>query len=163
MIPPTDMRIPESCAICLYDRQKERTDNEAYLAEVKSLIDNRSKDDTSPYIVYQINQIHRRYFGREADYSKIKKTYNDLVLGMEGRLREQIEEAPDPVAKALIMARIGNYIDFGAMNHVDKETFLSLFDETEMRKEDRKAYESFLKAFDNNVEYLKSIGYEDEE
>ena len=28
---------------------------------------------------------------------------------------------------------------------------------------DMSSYESFLKAFDNNVEYLKTIGYEDEE
>ena len=74
----------------------------------------------------------------------IKKSYNDLVLGMEDRLRKEIEGSTDPLAKALIMARIGNYIDFGAMNHVDEDEFLSLFSDTDMRDDDRATYESFL-------------------
>ena len=60
--------------------------------------------------------------GKKDDYSDIKMTYNDLVLGMEDQIREEIETSSDPVAKALVMARIGNYIDFGAMNHVDTYT-----------------------------------------
>ena len=30
------MRISESCAACLYDKQKNKTDNEEYLSEIKS-------------------------------------------------------------------------------------------------------------------------------
>ena len=33
------MRISESCAKCLYDRQRGRTDNAEYLAKVKELLD----------------------------------------------------------------------------------------------------------------------------
>ncbi|MCR4789268.1 MAG: hypothetical protein K5888_11860 [Lachnospiraceae bacterium] len=43
---------------------------------------------------------------------------------MEDSLREEIEKSEDPLAKALIMARVGNYIDFGAMNYVDQDEFL---------------------------------------
>lgn len=138
------MRISESCAKCLYDRQKNKTDNEAYLSEIRELLDNRKETDTSPYMVYLFNEVHERYFGAGADYKDIKKSYNDLVLGMEDRLRKEIEGSTDPLAKALIMARIGNYIDFGAMNHVDEDEFLSLFSDTDMRDDDRATYESFL-------------------
>lgn len=138
------MRISESCAKCLYDRQKDKTDNAEYLAEIKRLLDNRSEDDTSPYMVYLFNRVHEKYFGKGADYSDIKKKYNDLVLGMEDKLREEIENSEDPLAKALIMARIGNYIDFGAMNHVDQDEFISLFRDSDMREDDRKTYDSFL-------------------
>ena len=48
--------------------------------------------------------------------SSFRKDYNDLVLGIEDDLREEIEQAADPLAKALIMSRIGNYIDFGAFD-----------------------------------------------
>ena len=123
------MRISESCAKCLYDRQKNKTDNEAYLSEIRELLDNRKETDTSPYMVYLFNEVHERYFGAGADYKDIKKSYNDLVLGMEDRLRKEIEGSTDPLAKALIMARIGNYIDFGAMNHVDEDEFLSFLNE----------------------------------
>ena len=139
------MRISESCAKCLYDRQKEKTDNEEYLAEVKKIIDERGENDTSPYLVYLFNKTHERIFGRNADYKEIKKQYNDLVLGMEDELRAEIEKSKDPLAKSLIAARVGNYIDFGAMNHVDQDEFLSLFSDIEMTDDgDVLTYESFL-------------------
>ncbi len=148
------MRISESCAACLYDRQKNKTDNEAYLAEIRNLLDHRRADDTSPYMVYLFNKVHERYFGTGADYQDIKRSYNDLVLGMEDRLREQIRGSEDPLARALIMARIGNYIDFGAMNHVDEDEFMSLFADTEMRDDDQKTYESFLKTCERGHRFL---------
>ena len=82
------MRISESCAECLYERQKNKTDNAEYLAEIKQLIDNRREEDTSPYMVYLFNKVHVRYFGTGADYSDIKKHYNDLVLGMEDKIMD---------------------------------------------------------------------------
>lgn len=139
------MRISESCARCLYDRQLNRTDNAEYLAEIKALLDNRSENDTSPYMVYLFNRIYVKYYGVGADYRGIKKQYNDLVLGMEDDLREEIEHSADPLAKALIMARIGNYIDFGAMDHVDQKEFLTLFRNTKMRDDDIPVYRAFLK------------------
>ena len=139
------MRISESCAKCLYDRQKEKTDNEEYLTEVKRIIDERGENDTSPYLVYLFNKSHEKIFGKSADYKDIKKKYNDLVLGMEADLRKKIEASSDPLAKSLIVARIGNYIDFGAMNHVDPNEFLSLFSDIEMTDDDDVlTYESFL-------------------
>ncbi|WP_028515924.1 damage-control phosphatase ARMT1 family protein [Ruminococcus flavefaciens] len=139
------MRISQSCAECLYKRQKNKTDNTEYLAEIKALLDNRKETDTSPYMVYLFNKVHVRYFGKGADYSIIKKQYNDLVLAMEDSLRHEINSAEEPLAKAMMMSRAGNYIDFGAMNSVDRDEFLSLFSNTEMREDDRKTYESFLR------------------
>lgn len=139
------MRISQSCAECLYERQKNKTNNAEYLAEIKKLLDNRKETDTSPYIVYLFNKAHLKYFGKAADYSAIKKQYNDLVLSMEESLHREISSAEDPLAKALIMARIGNYIDFGAMNSIDSGEFLELFRSTEMREDDRMTYEAFLR------------------
>ena len=138
------MRISQSCAECLYDKQRRKTDNSAYLAEIKELLDNRSENDTSPYMVYLFNKVHMKYFGREADYSDIKRQYNDLVLGMEEGLRREIASSDDPLAKSMMMARTGNYIDFGAMNSVDMDEFLSLFGNTDMRPDDAETYRSFL-------------------
>ena len=139
------MRISQSCAECLYERQKNKTNNAEYLAEIKRLLDNRKETDTSPYMVYLFNKAHLKYFGKAADYSAIKKQYNDLVLSMEESLHREISSAEDPLAKALIMARIGNYIDFGAMNSIDSDEFLELFRSTEMREDDRMTYEAFLR------------------
>ena len=148
------MRISERCAACLYDKQRNKTDNEAYLAEIKALIDNRSETDTSPYMVYLFNKVYERFFGEGPDYKDIKRSYNDFVLGLEDRLREEIETADDPLAKALVMARIGNYIDFGAMNNVDEDEFLALFKDTEMKEDDRRTYASFLKECEKGQNFL---------
>jgi len=148
------MRIPEICARCLYDRQAERSDNAQYLSEIKELIDNRSEDDTTAYMVYLFKQVHEKYYGAGLDYTDIKKQYNDLLLGMEERLRNETEGAPDPLERSIAMARIGNYIDFGAMNHVDQAEFLELFHDIEFSDNDKKTYESFLRECAGGKQFL---------
>ena len=148
------MRIPESCADCLYERQKNKTDNEAYLARIREILENRDENDTSPYLVYLFSKVHMEFFGAAADYTDIKKQYNDLVLGMEDALESEIEHAEDPLEKALVMARIGNYIDFGAMNTVDRKEFLKLFRDTQLRAEEREVYDSFLKECASGKNFL---------
>ena len=148
------MRISQKCAECLYERQKRKTDNAGYLAEIKELLDNRKETDTSPYMVYLFNKVHIKYFGKGADYSTIKKQYNDLVLNIEDSLCSEINSAEDSLATALIMSRIGNYIDFGAMNSIDNDEFLSLFHDTEMREDDSITYESFLRECANADTFL---------
>ena len=139
------MRIIESCAECLYDKQQHLTDNEEYLKEIKAIIDNRGENDTSPYLVYLFGQIHEKYFGKRASYKDVKKKYNDLVLSLEDDIRRKIEESDNPLETALAYARVGNYIDFGAMNSVDEDTFLSLIEGVEVHDRDKETIESFVK------------------
>ncbi len=140
------MRISDSCAKCLYDRQKSFSDNPDYLREIKTLLDDRREEDTSPYMVYLFSQIQIRYFGTVADYSDIKRKYNDIVLEMEDSLIKEIGKKDDPLAAALMISRYGNYIDFGAMDCIDDREFFSLFSDLDMREEDKKTYSSFIDA-----------------
>lgn len=148
------MRITESCAQCLYDKQKHLTDNEEYLAEIRHLLDRRKKNDTSPYMVYLFNQVYEKYFGKHASYKDIKKKYNDLVLSIEDTIRDKIDCSENSIAMALVYARIGNYIDFGAMNNVDEEMFLSLFDNATLQDRDREVTEAFIKQCKNAHNFL---------
>ena len=75
---------------------------------------------------------------------EIKKQYNDLVLSMEDELREKINNAKDSLMKAFIYSRVGNYIDFGAMNTVEKDKFLLMFENSNMSSQDMITYESFI-------------------
>ncbi len=140
------MRVNENCAACLLDKQVHRTNDEGYLREVRRIIDGRTEEDTAPYLVYLFNLAYERRFGKGESYREIKRKFNDLVLSMEGAVRERIEAAPDPLAAALAFARVGNYIDFGAMNSVDEDTFLSLFDDAALSDRDRETYASFRRA-----------------
>lgn len=138
------MRITESCARCLYDKQKNLTDNKEYLDKIKKIIDTRKEDDTSPFLVYLFTQEYIKYFGKKDSYKDIKKQYNDLVLGIEDKIRQNIIASENPILMSLLYARAGNYIDFGAMNHVDKNVFLSLLNQEKQNDTDTKTLESFL-------------------
>lgn len=116
----------------------------AYMKEIAKIIGESDDEDSSAYLVYLFNQVYRRYFGEVKDYSRIKKEYNAYVLEREQELYQEILEARDPLAQAIIYARIGNYIDFGAMQQVEKEVFLGLFRDQEKNRLDEKNYEAFL-------------------
>ena len=137
------MYISDRCAECLYDKQKARLDEEDYLREVRKLLNERRETDTAPYMVHQFNLLYEARCGQRDSYAGVKRMYNDLVLSMEKDVKAGIREASDPLARALAYARVGNYIDFGAMNHVDKDTFLALFQEADLGERDLVTYASF--------------------
>jgi uncharacterized protein with ATP-grasp and redox domains len=115
------------------DKQLHISDDPAYLAEVRQIIDTRKDEDTAPYLVDLFNQAYERRFGKAEPYKAVKRTYNDIVLSMESEIRKKIESSSDPLATSITYARIGNYIDFGAMNHVDSDTFLALLGDAGLR------------------------------
>ncbi len=138
------MRVSETCAECLYERQKKRIPDEKYLAEVRRLIRERGESDPSPLLVYRFGRVREAMFGPSDSYAEVKKRYNDLVLGMEDALRERIGASQDPLRTALAFARVGNYIDYGAMDTVEETAFLELFEKACLRREEEKTYRHFL-------------------
>ena len=148
------MRIPESCAECLYDRQRARCQDEEYLAQVKKLIEERGENDTSPLLVYRFNTEYVKRFGKTAGYADVKRHYNDLMLKLEDRFRIRIESSQDPVETALALARAANYIDFGAMNHVDEDTCLGLLEGAALRKDEREVFRHLMAEFSDAQRFL---------
>lgn len=148
------MRVIDSCAKCLLDKQiaranesKEAEKKDVFIDRVKAVIDNRKESDCAPYLVSVFNEIYEECFGKVQSYGDIKREYNDLVLSMEADIEKKIYEdckdMKDSLIKSLLYARIGNYIDFGAMNHVDKSIFLALFDNVTPSENDLKTFEDF--------------------
>lgn len=155
------MRLNSYCIRCLLDRQQERIKNfedeekkTAYMKEIAKAIGESGEEDSAPYMVWVFKQIYRRYFGDTKDYKAIKKDYNEYVLKLEDALYEEILKAPEPLEKAIVYARIGNYIDFGAMQHVDKEQFLALFREEEKNALDEAVYQAFLSDCERGKNFL---------
>lgn len=148
------MRVTEKCAQCLYDKQKHLTEDINYLAEIKDIIDHRGEEDTAPYLVYRFHEVYEKYFGRQTSYQEIKKKYNGLVLSMEESVRKSIEASNDPLTKALMYARAGNYIDFGAMNTVDEDTFLSILDGAKLDEKERNVIRSFTEQCERAQNFL---------
>ncbi|MCR5088643.1 MAG: ARMT1-like domain-containing protein [Oscillospiraceae bacterium] len=137
------MRISESCADCLFRRQSARNPDPDYLAEVRRLIDNRSENDTAPLLVWRFNNAWEKRFGASDRYADVKRRSNDFMLELEDSLRTRIAASTDPLAAALAFARIGNYIDYGALDTVELPACMRLFDGAALREDEREVYRRF--------------------
>ncbi len=159
------MKISATCIRCLLDRQEERIRQiededvkSAYLKEVAGIIASSGEDATAPYLVYGINRVYRRYFGSLPDYEKEKKEFNALMLGLESELETDIRMGTDReevLRYALNYARTANYIDYGATNHVEKETLLGLLREAKGEALDA----AVLKSLRNELETAGKLAY----
>lgn len=78
---------------------------------------------------------------------RIPCVYRSVTCLYEKQLRlsdNKDYQAKDPLRKALIYARVGNYIDFGAMKHVDTNQFLALLAKEDNDNLDDDTYARFL-------------------
>lgn len=148
------MKLTPSCEKCMYDRQQLKTDDKEYLKEVKNILENRDENACSAEMNFAFNQAYEKYIGPMPSYRDINKKYNDLVISMQADLEKQIEDSENPLATSLVMARIGNYIDFGVMQEVDEKTFLDMFSNTEMRDDELATFESFFKQCSSGKTFL---------
>ena len=133
------MAISSFCIGCILRRQEERIRELAFPEETKSafmkelcaLIANAPEDASTPVIVADIRVLIQKYFGITDSYEAEKKHYNKLMLDSEDVLEQMIASADEPLKEALRLARIGNYIDFGALNEVNEKKLGELFAESE--------------------------------
>ena len=120
------MKISAPCIRCLIERQEERiqqfgdTEKKArYLKEVLRLIGESDDNASAPGLVAKIQKVYIAYFGKTDDFARIKHSFNQLMLSVEQGIADRIRSSREPLRNALTYARIGNYIDFGAMKDVD--------------------------------------------
>ena len=147
------MIMTDFCAECVYRKQAARTDDAEYLRYVRERLDSRGEKESAPFLVYLFNQEFARRGGRRRSWKEVRKSCNDLTLRMEDALAERIRDASDPLAEALLLARIGNYIDFSAQQDVSRETFLRQFDASFSEK-DLAVYASFLRCCETGRRFL---------
>lgn len=149
------MKLSAMCIRCLLDRQEERireiADEEkksAYMKEIAGIISDSGEGDSAPYIVFQINRAYERFFGKRMDYEKEKKEFNSLMLELEDELEKKIRSGTgreEVLKNAVNYALSGNYIDYGAMNHVEKEELMKLLDRAEEEEVNAHTFAMFLK------------------
>ena len=157
------MAISSFCIGCILSRQEKRIRElpfseevkEAFMKELCGVIANAPKEATSPVIVAKIRELFKKYFDIVDSYEDEKKRYNELMLSSEDVLEEMIQSAEEPLKEALRLARIGNYIDFGALNEVNDQKLGELFAESENDTIDEKEWAA-LKA---DLEKAKTLVY----
>ena len=158
------MKLSAMCIRCLMDRQEERVreygDEEkkaAYLKEAAGIIASSKEGDSAPYLVFRMNQAYERFFGKLMDYKKEKKEFNSLMLDLEEELEKKIRSGKggeEILKNAMNYARSGNYIDFGALSHVEKEELLELLKKAGEEEVDGHTFDAFLKDLDKAKELV---------
>ena len=120
------MLLNEGCVACLLRKKLNNFPADAapeqvaeYQRRVRSAIEN-GRAYSSPEVNAEVSAIYRDIFGPERDYAEIKRRFNALMLELETAIQADVDTAPDPLARAVQYAMVGNYIDFAALGDVDE-------------------------------------------
>ncbi|MBR6917185.1 MAG: DUF89 family protein [Clostridia bacterium] len=138
------------CVSCLVGRQLrliDKFDDEVkkaeYMKEVLRIIASVAPGETAPVVVERLDARHMEYFGENRNFDEAKKKYNDFLLAREDELERVAASSDDRLLTALKLARIGNYIDFGALASVEEDTLVDLIRKAPEDEVDEKTYERF--------------------
>lgn len=144
------MKISASCIRCLIERQEERirqfTDEDTksrYMKEVLRIIAESGDEASAPFLVAAMRRKYEAYFGKTEDFAEIKHRFNQMMLEKEDAIRKIVHTSKDPLRYALTFARIGNYIDFGAMHEVDTQVLEQMIHSAEADMVEERVYRLF--------------------
>ena len=115
------------------------------MKKVMALIANTEENDCAPSLAVDIQELYSSFWNCPAeDFTEIKKEFNQFMLDMEDTIETKIRNSEDPLEKALLYARIGNYIDFAALPDANQDTMLTLLDEKNKESLCPEEYQFFL-------------------
>lgn len=145
------MRLNTFCLCCQINKQAsmigsfpDEKKKLAYMQDILSRLTNLQEDDNAPSLYTEFQKRFTKTWGiAPKDYTELKKEFNQLMMDLEEELMRSIQESSDPLERALIYSRIGNYIDFAALSHVKKEELLSLIEEGKKESLDKEEYRHF--------------------
>ena len=130
------MKLNPFCLCCILNKQEklirsypDMDKKTEYMKKLMALIANTKETDCAPSLSVDIQKLYSSFWNCPAeDYTEVKKDFNRFMLDIEHTLEEKIRSSADPLEKALLYARIGNYIDFAALSNVNQETALTLLE-----------------------------------
>lgn len=144
------MILNATCIACIVKRQEEsiaaETDEDkklAYIKEVLKILYDNADTESAPVTTEFIGAARKRYFGEDENFRVLKEKYNRVMLRYEEQIEARIRSGPDPLAAAILFARAGNYIDFGAMGDIDDDRLDELLDGALQEELDAREYALF--------------------
>lgn len=145
------MKLNPYCMCCAVNKQEEKIrkfpdmdKKTEYMKKVMSILSSAEEQDCSPSLSVEIKKLYSEFWNCPAeDYTEIKKEFNQLMLNVEASVEEKIRTSADPLETALLYARIGNYIDFAALENVSQETMLKLLENENQEPLSQTEYANF--------------------
>jgi damage-control phosphatase, subfamily I len=123
--------------------------------EVRKIVGASPIYETSPNLNARVMRFLKARLELGDIYYGIKKEYNKFLLTLEEEILSKIYKSEDRLLTALKYAMTGNFIDFGAMNAVDKDELSRLINDSPAQPIDQKHYEEFKE----DLERAKKIVY----
>jgi hypothetical protein len=111
--------------------------------EAAALVASSPAGETSPVMNARVMRLLKQRLGLGDIYSEAKEEYNSYLLGLEKDIQARVDGSEDRLLTALKYAMTGNFIDFGAMNAVDKDELWRLIRESPDQRIDLQTYERF--------------------
>ena len=154
------MSIPMNshCVDCLLKKHNATArslgnDDAAYRLSkgVMQLILDAAPEESSAVVAARINKLYMDIFGMPQDrYREEKEMSNRFVLERLDTVRENVNQASDPVLTALQYAILGNYIDFSALwKDVSFEKLEQMLENPEQFAFDTAFYPEFCREMEN--------------
>ena len=111
-----------------------------YMRRLYRCVAENSDHMTAPEISHELGLIRREMFGGGGlDFTQIKHHFNQLVLGLEERILQRMEQSENPLELAIRCSLVGNFIDFGQTGSVDEGRLLELVEDAATMELDREA------------------------
>ena len=139
-------RLRSECMSCLVKNisdipeQVSEPDRISYMQQVFRILADAPLSASAPEIVCEINRLKRERLGIENEFAELKQHFNEFVMRCKVPIRKKIHSAADPLLTAIQYALVGNYIDFGAMDHVDEQYLLDFLSTASNIQLDSAAY-----------------------
>ncbi len=158
------MRTCAECILCLLKRDVEAVPETvgaerkaAYLRRVLRLVADSGPELCTAQLGALIDGEYRTAFGerKTRNFAELKRAYNQKMLALEAPLQAAIDASGDPLACAVKLARVGNYIDFGARHEVND----ALLDELIRGANGETLDDDEYRLFQKDMEKAKNIAY----
>ncbi|GAA0741127.1 damage-control phosphatase ARMT1 family protein [Clostridium oceanicum] len=163
------MDINLQCANCIIKKAdsmyskcgKDEDKKLQFMKKVWKMVGESKEGDSAPYISTKIQRILNDEFNLGDTYYDIKKEYNNLLISMEDEILKNIYNSEDRLVAALKYAMVGNFIDFGAMDKVDKDKLKETINSASKQEVNPNEYSKFkeeLKGAKNLVYIMDNSG-----
>ena len=96
--------------------------------------------------------------GVEDPYASIKKEYNQLALQFYDEAKELVNNAQDPLFQAIIVAALGNTIDFGTNHEIDFISDIKNFNQDNLAINDYEKFKQSLQDASHLLILLDNAG-----
>lgn len=129
------MKASSTCVSCILCKQEkmirqyaDETQKSEYMHRVLEIFYRHGRTESAPWIVEQINALHREFWGYTEDYTEQKRKYNRLLLDKESEIEKRVKSSADPLRECIKYVCAANYIDFSAVENVDRHFFETLLE-----------------------------------